>query len=149
MLKRKGILMSLASIIMLLAAAGCGPINIVPGTGQDAPPSLSGTEWVLVRINNREPVTGAEVTLSFEETTAGGVAGCNSYGGDYTSGTDGSLSFGEIVQTLMLCTEPEGVMELEEEYVNSLRLVASYQVTNDRLQLMDQAGNIIFEYERQ
>lgn len=149
MLKRKGFLMTLAFTVVLLAATGCGPINIVPDTGPEDTPALSGTEWALARINNQEPLPGAEVTLSFEETTAGGISGCNSYGGDYTAGTDGSLSFGEIVQTLILCMEPEGVMELEEEYINTLRLADSYQVVDGRLQITDQAGNTILEYERQ
>jgi heat shock protein HslJ len=149
MLTRKGMLIPLFMMVMLLAVAGCGPINIVPDTGPEETPSLAGTAWVLTRINNRGPVEGAEVTLSFDETTAGGNSGCNSYGGDYTAGTDGSLTIGEIVQTLMLCTEPEGVMELEEEYINTLRLASLYRVANDRLEIMDQAGSIILEYERQ
>ena len=153
MLKRKDILVPLAAVIILLVMAGCGPINIVPDSGPETTPeevpSLLGTEWVLALINNREPVQGAEVTLSFEENTAGGISGCNSYGGDYTTEAGGSISFSEMVQTLMLCTEPEGVMELEEEYIETLRLAQSYRLVNDRLEIQDQAGNSILEYERQ
>jgi heat shock protein HslJ len=153
MLKRNNIFVPLAIVVLLLLTAGCGPINIVPDTGPEATPeeapSLTGTEWVLVLINNREPVQGAEVTLSFDETTAGGTAACNSYGGDYTTGPGGSISFGEIVQTLMLCTEPDGIMELEEEYIDTLNLAESYRVINDRLEIQDQAGSVILEFERQ
>jgi heat shock protein HslJ len=148
MLKRKAVLIPLFIVVMLLAT-GCESINIVPDTGPEDTASLSGTEWSLTSINNREPLEGAEVTLSFDETTAGGISGCNSYGGDYSADADGSLTVGEIVQTLMLCTEPEGVMELEEEYINTLRMANAYQVVNDRLEIMDQAGNTILEYERQ
>jgi heat shock protein HslJ len=152
-LKRKNILVPLAIVVLLLAAAGCGPINIVPNTGSEATPeeapSLTGTEWVLVLINNREPVQGAEVTLSFDGTTAGGTAACNSYGGDYTTGPGGTISFGEIVQTLMLCTEPEGIMDLEEEYIDTLNQAESYRVINDRMEIQDQAGSVILEFERQ
>jgi heat shock protein HslJ len=153
MLKRKNIFVPLAIVTLLLAAAGCGPINIVPDTGPEATPeetpSLTGTEWVLVLINNREPLQGAEVTLSFDETTAGGIAACNSYGGDYTTGPGGTISFGEIVQTLMLCTEPDGIMDLEEEYIDTLNLAQSYRVINDRMEIQDQAGSVILEFERQ
>jgi heat shock protein HslJ len=153
MLKRNNILVPFAIVVLLLLTAGCGPINIVPDTGPEATPeeapSLTGTEWVLVWINNREPVQGAEVTLSFDETTAGGIAACNSYGGDYTTGPAGSISFGEIVQTLMLCTEPDGIMELEEEYIDTLNLAESYRIINDRLEIQDQAGSVILEFERQ
>jgi heat shock protein HslJ len=153
MLKRNNILLPLAIVVLLLLTAGCGPINIVPDTGPEATPeeapSLTGTEWVLVLINNREPVQGAEVTLSFDETTAGGTAACNSYGGDYTTSPGGTISFGEIVQTLMLCTEPDGIMELEEEYIDTLNLAESYRVINDRLEIQDQAGSVILEFERQ
>jgi heat shock protein HslJ len=140
-------------VVLLLAAAGCGPINMVPDTGPEATPqetpSLTGTEWVLVLINNREPLQGAEVTLSFDETTAGGTAACNSYGGDYTTGPGGTITFGEIVQTLMLCTEPEGIMDLEEEYINMLNQAEAYRVIHDRMELQDQAGKVILEFERQ
>jgi heat shock protein HslJ len=152
-LKRKNVLVPLAIVVLLLVAAGCGPINIVPDTGPEATPeeapSLTGTEWILVLINNREPLQGAEVTLSFDETTAGGTAACNSYGGDYTTGPGGTISFGEIVQTLMLCTEPDGIMDLEEEYINTLNLAESYQVISDRMEVKDQAGYVILEFERQ
>jgi heat shock protein HslJ len=152
-LKRKNVLVPLAIVVLLLVAAGCGPINIVPDTGPEATPeeapSLTGTEWILVLINNREPLQGAEVTLSFDETTAGGTAACNSYGGDYTTGPGGTISFGEIVQTLMLCTEPDGIMDLEEEYINTLNLAESYQVISDRMEIKDQAGSVILEFERQ
>ena len=152
-MKRKNVFLPLAIIVLLLAAAGCGPINIVPDTGPEATPeeapSLTGTEWVLRLINNREPLQGAEVTLSFDETTAGGTAACNSYGGDYTTGPGGTITFGEIVQTLMLCTEPDGIMELEEDYINTLNLAESYRVINDRLEILDQAGSVILEFERQ
>jgi heat shock protein HslJ len=147
MLKRKNVFIPLA-LVFILSIAGCGPISFVPDTGPQATPPLSGTEWILSRINNQEPVQGAEVTLSFDEANAGGVSGCNSYGGDYTAGTDGSLAFGEIVQTLILCMEPEGVMELEEEYIGSLRQAGSYQIIDDRLEIMNQAGNTILEFER-
>ena len=152
-MKRKKRFLPLAIIVLLLAAAGCGPINIVPDTGPEATPeeapSLTGTEWVLGLINNREPLQGAEVTLSFDETTAGGTAACNSYGGDYTTGPGGTITFGEIVQTLMLCTEPDGIMELEEDYINTLNLAESYRVINDRLEILDQAGSVILEFEYQ
>lgn len=147
MFKRKTILIPLAFALMIVLS-GCGPINIVPDTGPDQTPGLSGTEWVLSRINNQDPISEAEVTLSFEDTTAGGNSGCNSYGGDYTTGSDGSLSFGEIVQTLILCMEPEGVMELEEEYINTLRMAASYRVVDDRLEILDGTGSAILEFDR-
>ena len=152
-MKRKNVLVPLAIVVLLLAAAGCGPINLVPDTGPEATPeeapSLTGTEWVLVLINNREPLQGAEVTLSFDETTAGGTAACNSYGGDYTTGPGGTISFGEIVQTLMLCTEPDGIMDLEEEYIDTLNLAESYRVINDRMEIQDPAGSVILEFESQ
>lgn len=152
MLKRNRILVPIAAFVMLLVFSACGPISIVPNTGTKTTPeetlSLSGTEWVLALINNREIVQGAEVTLSFDDSTASGISGCNSYGGGYTTDPGGTIAFDEMVQTLMLCTEPTGVMELEEDYIDTLRLAQSYRVVNDRLEIQDQAGNTILEYER-
>ena len=136
--------------LLLVAAAGCMQL---PDTGALETPGdqepLSGTQWVLVRLNDREPVPGTEVTLSFEETTAGGSTGCNSFGGDYETGPGGSLSFSELTQTLIACEEPEGVMDQESEYLDLLRLAATYRISGDQLEIQNAAGETVLVFDRQ
>ena len=49
---------------------------------------------------------GAQVTLTFEDGQAHGSAACNSYGGAYQAGDDGSLSFDAFAVTQMACDPP-------------------------------------------
>jgi heat shock protein HslJ len=142
MLKIKSVFIPIAVMTLLLAMSGCSQ------GGEQAPP-LAGTEWKLVELNGREPLQGTEVTLIFDEKRGGGNSSCNSYGGEYQSGPDGKLEFGEIEQTLMFCMEPEGVMDQETEYSNLLLQAANYRITNERLEIQDGGGNTILKYERQ
>src|SRR5690606_31851268 len=84
-----------------------------PGTpGGEA--GLAGTQWTLISFGDvgaeMPVVEGSTVTLEFEEgSQAGGNAGCNSFGGTYQV-ENGTLSFDQIVSTLMACVD-ENVMQ--------------------------------------
>jgi heat shock protein HslJ len=123
-----------AAIVMALLAACAGASEPTPAVLE-----LEGTHWVLEQLNGNPPVPGTEVTLQFEDGNAGGTAGCNSYGGSYTT-TDGRLSIPEIIRTEMACLEPEGVMDQEDAYLMALQGAAAYQVIDDRLQIENGAG---------
>lgn len=142
----------LSLAILLLAVAGCQRDDL-PGTGPGLTPEdpldLAGTSWSLRLLNDNEPLEGTEITLTLEETTAGGSSGCNSYGGDYSIGPGGSLEFSELTQTLIACEEPPGVMEQEDAYLAALRQAASYQVVADMLEIQNQAGETTLVFEQQ
>ena len=102
----------------------------VPVPTQETPASppgddnLANTEWTLESFGSMGAETpvleGTTVTLIFESGgQAGGSGGCNSYGTDYQV-QDNTLIFGEIVSTLMACTE-EGITEQEQRYLTALR----------------------------
>jgi heat shock protein HslJ len=75
---------------------------------------------------------GTTVILIFESGgQAGGSGGCNSYGTDYQV-QDNTLIFGEIVSTLMACTE-EGVTEQEQRYLTALRSAGEFEQAADQL----------------
>ena len=71
------------------------------------PNDLVGVVWVLDETSIERLVadvpTGAQVTLTFEDGQASGSAACNSYGGAYEAGDDGSLSFDAFAVTQMAC----------------------------------------------
>ncbi|MHC4133011.1 MAG: META domain-containing protein, partial [Planctomycetota bacterium] len=86
--------------------------------------ALENMSWILVsfeRQGEHIPMPdGAEVTLFFDksEGLARGRSGCNSYGGAYR--IDGNnLMIPEVEYTEMACLDPEGIMELEQEYLRS------------------------------
>jgi heat shock protein HslJ len=129
-----------AALILALLAACAGAAEPTPVVVE-----LEGTRWALDTLNGEPPLPGTEPTLQFEDGTTGGSAGCNSYGGSYTA-TDGSLTITEINQTLMLCTEPEGVMEQEAAYVSALQSAATYRMVGDRLQIENAAGEPVLVF---
>jgi putative lipoprotein len=137
------ILSSLALVITLLASA-CG--GTAPTAGSSQP--IQGTEWQLESLNGNPPIEGSTITLAFEEETAGGSGGCNSYGGSYTVGSDNSLSFSELFQTEMACLE-QGIMDQESAYMQTLATAASYQATADRLEILDASGTTVLAFVRQ
>ena len=124
----------LAALILAFLAACAGAAEPTPGVLE-----LERTHWVLDTLNGSPPVAGTEITLQFEDGTAAGLAGCNSYGGSYEA-TDGRLSIPEIIRTEMACLEPEGVMEQENAYLMALQGAAAYRLVDDRLQIENAAG---------
>ncbi len=130
--------MVLVALVTMLTACG------TPDEAVD----LEGSEWVLSSVNGETPLQGTQITLAFEDGVAGGFGGCNAYGGQYTrDGAD--LSIDEIASTAQACLEPEGVMEQEAAYMDTLSRVASYQVADGRLELLDDAGEVRLVYTRQ
>jgi heat shock protein HslJ len=139
-------LIALSSLLLsVIVVSACAPTGPSPG---DQQPPLAGTNWLLVQINGQPPLAGTQVTLTFEGASLGGMTGCNHFGGDYASSTDGTLTIRDLVQTEMYCMEPEGVMAQEIEYLETLRQAASYQVVDERLEIMDQAGVTMLIFEQ-
>ena len=134
-----GLLLILASVV-----AGCAPLRQV--LGQDAVPSdkgvIAGTDWTLTQIDG-EPVPEKSVaTLTFTEDQVNGVAFCNSYFGDYTRDGD-DITFGPLVQTEKFCMEPEGVMDLERDYLQALSVADTFSVAQGALTFYDAEGRAL------
>jgi heat shock protein HslJ len=114
-------------------------------------PSLEGRLWVLVRGLDQEGqladvLDGTEITAEFREGRVAGSAGCNQYFGEYT--LDGTtLTTSGFGVTMMLCGTPEGVMEQEQATLAALEKAASYTVTEDRLEILDESGSPVLVYE--
>lgn len=155
-------------LVVLLAAVGCTmpqPPGGTPGataestTAASTPPaestpaetagdptsdSLVNTSWQLTAFGPAAAalpvVPDSTVTLEFSaDGMAGGNTGCNSYGGDYTAEGD-TLSFGEMVSTLMACAD-ETVMAQEQAYLAALQTANRFEVTADQLTIWYDEGN--------
>jgi heat shock protein HslJ len=82
-----------------------------------------------------QPLPGTRVTATFSpDGKLTGSAGCNSYGGSYTSDR-GALEISEIAKTDMLCKGPAGVMEQETKFLEALASATEYSVNNEVLYL--------------
>ena len=119
---------------------------------EEANSSLEGTIWALTGFIEDKPIekmpapllavstllADSEITLTLNDGSASGSAGCNSYGAGYA--TDGaSLTFGPTVVTEMACLEPEGLMKQEQQYLSFLGDVVTFSISGG--QLWVDAGN--------
>lgn len=137
----------LVALLFALSAA-CG--------GETGDAGLVDTSWRLASIDGEPPLEGTELTLNFESgTELTGQAGCNSFGGTYTVGSDGPLneasapiSISNLVQTEVACMEPEGVMEQESTYLGILGNAGEVRLMDGQLTITSANGRIlIFEKE--
>lgn len=136
---------SMLIVVAAFLAAACSSSG-ASGSASDAAPSgaasggslgpiqLAATSWTLVDLDGAVPANGgARLTLEFRaDGSAGGTAGCNSYGGSYT--LDGTtIAFGPLVSTKMACEQP--LMAMETTYLTALQATTSYGV--------DGSGNLV------
>jgi heat shock protein HslJ len=111
--------------------------------------ALEGNWWALESWANADGETvatlpGTEITAQFVDGQAGGSGGCNNYFGSYTL-TGSAIQFAEVGSTMMFC-DPQERMDQEIGYLEALRNVASYQITDDQLQLLNADGAVILTY---
>ena len=93
---------------------------------------------VLANIRPSLLLVGGEVS---------GGAGCNVYMGGYTIDTEhGSLSFFELMRTLVWCGGPPGIMEQEGIYLSLIDDVAGYERNGDALRLLNSESETILLY---
>ena len=112
---------------ILVACANDGGAS---GGESHDPADLTGVTWQLhastIASLVSDPPQDAIVTLEFADGQASGRAACNSYGGAYQAGDDGTLSFESFAVTEMACDEP--LMALESAYLAALGQVTGFGV---------------------
>ncbi len=112
-----------------MALSGCNGIGSAP------PDPLDGTSWLLVSLEERDPLPGIDITASFDAGLVQGSSGCNNFGASYRINGD-KIEIREIESTLMACIVPQGAMGQEQEFVTLLSASERYQITDGQLQLM-------------
>jgi heat shock protein HslJ len=115
------------------------------------PTSLTGTTWQAIGYNNgNEAVVSiaidTEITAIFgEDGTLSGSAGCNNYTAAYEA-DDVNIEIGPAAVNMMMCAEPEGIMEQESLYLAALSMAEVYSIDGDRLQLRTGEGSLVADY---
>jgi heat shock protein HslJ len=155
---RRGHFISVATIMMLLAACASTPTtppfvaSTAAATGRMAIPSqssdvnpLAASRWRLISLEGQQLIEGTAITLAFDEWILAGSAGCNTYGGGPDSGPylatlDGTLTITQTAITVKDCLEPQGIMEQETSYIKALQQAATYRITNGYLEIIDMTG---------
>lgn len=130
------ILALIAITAVLLAACG-GSSSPKP-----SPVDLQGTTWRAFLVRDAVPVAGAEPTITFDGDQAGGTTGCNSYGGGFRLGTDGSFRMDSMIMTEMACDGPRG--DQEGVVIDILSHADRLQIVGDELRISGPSGSITF-----
>lgn len=149
---------AVALLIVTLATSACANplLGILGDSGASATtatPSprtvLSGTSWTLTVLSDGETdyalAPTAPITLHFQRNDATyiGSSGCNYYDGAYTvSGAHLHLEFQSVTQKG--CVGP--IMSQEVAYLNTMRQVRSYQISDQTLTLKDGDNRVILVF---
>ncbi len=76
---------------------------------------------------------GTTLTLTYDGERISGSAGCNNYFGP--ASIDDTVQIGPLATTMMFCSEPEGVMEQEQRFLDALQGADSMDVVGEHLEL--------------
>ena len=116
------------------------------------PKSLTGNLWQVISYNNGKEavvsvILGTELSALFDEQgQLSGSAGCNNYTAAYEVEGE-NITIGPAATTRMMCSDPEGIMDQEAEYLTALEMAASYEFEEDRLILLDAEGRRVVNYQ--
>jgi heat shock protein HslJ len=143
-------LATIAALALVLGACGSdgndGPDS--GNGGDDAAPSLEGTQWVLTAM---EPaVAGTDAVAVSANFVDGGVlsghSGCNTYRTTYEQ--DGvELTIGKDIATTRIACPP-GPSRVEQEYLRRLVKVESLTASGSSLTLRDASETPILRYRQ-
>lgn len=120
-------------------------------TAERVTSDITGHEWRLLGFVIADALLDSSigvVTLSLNaDGSLGGRGGCNGYGGSWTRSDTDNLAIGDIISTLMACAEPEGVMQQEARYFDTLAQVTDAERIDDQLKLTfsDTGDHMVFE----
>lgn len=105
--------------------------------------------WSLVSLGpqnaQQQVAPGSKVSLLLSNGLAGGVGGCNAYGGSYQINGD-QITFSDINSTLIACTDNQ-ITEQEKQYFEALRSATSYEVNGNTLHIMYDNGQSMLVFE--
>lgn len=111
---------------------------------------LDGTSWTLLEVDGEEPaLSGAKVTLSFQNGQVSGSGGCNSYSGPFSLDEVNPfvMAIGPLAATEHACHDPAGAQEAP--YVAALEGVNQWGYVFGQLALYTQGdggeqGRLLF-----
>lgn len=109
------------------------------------PIALSGSAWDVISYNNGNQavvsvIIGSNITAVFQEDgMLVGNAGCNNYSASYEFDGD-TINIGPAATTRMACSEPEGIMEQEAQYLAALETAATYRIDGESMEMRTADG---------
>ena len=99
---------------------------------------IKGTTWIVIRLEDGSGelspvIDDTTLTMLYDGERVSGTAGCNNYFGAASIGE--KVEFGQLGSTMMMCQEPEGLMEQEQRFLSHLGTTDTITSEGERLQL--------------
>ncbi len=154
-MKRYAQLLTVALAAMLFASCGSSKqATNTSGTaaaqntlGKIKHSELQG-EWTIVSaagMSNTDAEEKPTIWFDTKEHLTHGNASCNTFDGEYTTGGNQTLKFGNLALTMRLC----GNMDFEDKLMKSFDNVASYgKLPNGNVGLFSAEGKMLIELAR-
>jgi len=108
---------------------------------------LAGTEWNLVSLNGKDLIPGTRITATFKGNLINGYTGCNEYNAAMEIENDVFTYIKISSVTEVLCAKPEGRMEQERMYLQTLETVSKYILKDKRLEMKNGDGDNVLIFE--
>jgi len=137
--------LSLAILACLGGGQNSSTSSGTSGTSNESP--LLGTAWWLIEYQGTTvPEAWNHPSLTFMETQASGNSGCNGWSASYT--LDGNnLSFGTVEASEIVCEEPDGIMAMEDAFIQMVNEAVSYELDDKKLTIFTESGAAFVLYE--
>ena len=110
---------------------------------------LVGTDWSLTSLNGHELIPETAITATFNGREIAGHAGCNFYSA-IVDINDGTLVFKDRDAAVydLLCYDPKGIMDQEQEYITALMSVTTYSLSNRQLEMKNDDGDVVLIFTK-
>ena len=131
----------IVAIFVVVSASACGE-------GDETADSLNGSTWEMTAVwDGSAPVAAAPiyiVTITFDDGSASGYEGCNTYDFDYT--VDGDVvTFENLAITGRAC-EPTDVERQGDIFIAALQEAKTFAVSRTDLELRDAGGEMLVRF---
>src|SRR5262245_15539076 len=145
MFRRSRPVAGLALFAMAASLTACS--QAVVSSPSSGIPTLADTAWLVTSIDGQSVDPDTPPTLVFDDAgRVSGTGGCNQYNGPYTQ-DGGSLTFGNLASTLMLC---EGELGRQETaFLAAIAGTRTWQVTPEGKLELGGAATIVAEQATQ
>lgn len=140
-------LITIPALIFVLVSQFATPDDVSAQSAEQStvvtdPQSLLPSRWVMDSLElDGQAVDLPEdkdLTIQFEDgENAMGEGGCNGFSAPYEAASDGSLTFGPVMSTMMFC---ESGSEQELAYFQALENVTGFHLEGDQLFLTSEDG---------
>src|SRR5690606_6915109 len=82
-------------------------------------------------------------TLTPEDSSIRGFAGCNGFGGGYIIESENRIMFSQLISTKMACS----ILDTENKFMKALEATRGFKIETDELWLLDSNNNLIAQFK--